>query len=134
MRSLESARPTDRVAAGPHRRDQSRGARGAWLVLGLMAGTSCAVLVSPWLLWAWVLPDLGVLLGGLNVLDESGGLTRAGAMGYNSTHSLVGPLVLSGVAALVGGPWVWGLVSLWICHIGLDRALGYTLKSVPARG
>lgn len=54
---------------------------------------------------------------------------RAGAIAYNLTHSLIGPLALALVALTVQA--AGGLLApavIWIAHIGIDRALGYGLK------
>ena len=105
--------------------------RAAWAALGLLATVTCCVVASPWLLLAWLVPDLGVLAGGMRLVDERGQLTRRAALGYNATHSLVGPALLGAVALLLGSPFLGGLLALWVSHIGIDRALGYTLKTVP---
>jgi hypothetical protein len=108
------------------------GARVAWAVLGVAAGVACVVVGSPWLLLAWLVPDLGVLAGGWRVVDGHGRLTRSAAIGYNLTHALPGPGVLALLAALTATATTWAVVALWLCHIGVDRALGYSLKPVPA--
>ena len=105
--------------------------RVVWAALGIASGVACVALGSPWLLLAWIVPDLGVLAGGMRMIDDQGRLTRRAAVGYNTTHALVGPLVLAGVAALAASTALWAVVALWVCHIGVDRALGYTLKPVP---
>ena len=59
---------------------------------------------------------------------------RAGAFGYNATHSEIGPASL-GVAALLAHAAPVGCVALiWAAHIGFDRALGYGLKSTAGFG
>jgi len=59
---------------------------------------------------------------------------RAGALAYNATHSLAGP-VLAGLAALALPSAAWGAVALvWLAHIGFDRALGYGLKYAQGFG
>lgn len=53
---------------------------------------------------------------------------RAGAWAYNWTHSYVGPLLVG----LLGAPWhplCLPVAVIWVAHIGMDRALGYGLKS-----
>ncbi|MFC5381811.1 DUF4260 family protein [Aquipuribacter nitratireducens] len=116
-------------------------ARLAWAAVGLAAGGASVALGSPWLLLAWLVPDLGVLAGGWRVVDAAGRLTRRAALGYNAAHSLVGPALLAAVAALVAAPtggagaasWLAAVAALWLCHIGVDRALGYRLRPVPPR-
>ena len=107
--------------------------RLGWGTLGVAAGVATVLLGAPWLLLAWLAPDLGVLAGGVRIVDEQGRLRRRAAIGYNTTHSLLGPLVLAAIALVATAPGVGALVALWVCHIGVDRALGYTLKPVPAR-
>jgi hypothetical protein len=55
---------------------------------------------------------------------------RAGAVAYNTAHSLVGPLVLAAVGlVLPAAPSLaLPLALVWLAHIELDRALGYGLK------
>ncbi|TQV69176.1 DUF4260 domain-containing protein [Aliiroseovarius halocynthiae] len=53
---------------------------------------------------------------------------HVGAWCYNLAHTYLIPMLLAILAAL--GPadlWVMGVV--WLGHIGLDRAVGYGLKS-----
>jgi hypothetical protein len=107
--------------------------RLTWAVVGIAAGVACVALGSPWLLLAWLAPDLGVHDAGAAGEDAEGRLTRRSALGYNATHALAGPGMLAVVAVLTAAPLTWALVGLWLCHIGVDRALGYTLKPVPAR-
>ena len=83
--------------------------RAVWLVLGVAAGAAAALLASPWLLLLWLVPDLG-FLGGMR--------------GYNALHVLAGPALLA-AAGVVLGPLVLALAALWLCHIAIDRALGY---------
>lgn len=80
---------------------------------------------SWWLLGALILvPDLSMLgyLAG----------PRTGAMVYNAAHSYLGPALLGGFAYALGAPLAGAVALIWVAHIGLDRALGYGLKS--ARG
>ena len=53
---------------------------------------------------------------------------RLGAAVYNLGHTLVGPTALL-AWWLFGGPTtVLALGSIWLAHIGMDRAFGYGLK------
>ena len=54
---------------------------------------------------------------------------RLGALIYNIVHSFITPSVLVIVYVYAGNHVMLGLISLWFAHIGLDRALGYGLKS-----
>lgn len=53
---------------------------------------------------------------------------RIGALAYNTTHALVGPLLLLalGIAGDARPLLAAGLI--WIAHVGFDRMLGYGLK------
>jgi hypothetical protein len=54
---------------------------------------------------------------------------RAGAVAYNTAHSLVGPLALAAVGlVLPTATLALPLALVWLAHIELDRALGYGLK------
>lgn len=75
-------------------------------------------------LWLFLLlalsPDLSMVgfLGG----------PATGAVAYNAAHTFVVPLVI-GVASLWADVHLGILVaSVWVAHIGADRALGYGLK------
>lgn len=100
-----------------------------WLRLeGLAAfGVAATVYAHLGLGWWWFValflaPDLSMLgyLGG----------TRAGALAYNLAHTYVGALLL---VALAAATWPHRALAaaglIWCAHIGLDRALGYGLKS-----
>jgi len=75
-----------------------------------------------WLLLAglFLAPDLSMLayLAG----------PRRGAMAYNAVHTYVAPGLLAGAMALRLLPVFWQAPLIWLCHIGLDRALGFGLK------
>ena len=81
-----------------------------------------------WLVFAvlFLVPDLsffGYLAG-----------PRIGGLVYNLAHSLIGPLVLAGAGLVMGHSLVTGIALIWLAHIGLDRMLGYGLKSSEAFG
>jgi len=76
-----------------------------------------------WWLFAVLLlsPDLFML-----------GYTRNAAWGaaiYNLVHTVTGPLLLLGIALAVGAQGCIPYALIWLAHIGMDRALGYGLKS-----
>lgn len=91
----------------------------AWLALAVFAFEA-----SSWSWWWFVAlllaPDLSMV----------GYLTgpRLGAVGYNLGHAVVGPLAM--IAAWFAGAPSGFLAggSIWLGHIGMDRALGYGLK------
>lgn len=54
---------------------------------------------------------------------------RVGAHVYNLGHSLIGPAALLAAASYLNN-WLGIAVSIiWVAHIGMDRALGYGLKT-----
>lgn len=55
---------------------------------------------------------------------------RAGRAAYNAAHSYVGPLVLGVVGPILAGTTLPASLALvWAAHLGLDRALGFGLKT-----
>lgn len=106
------------------------GVRGLWLLGGILSLVAGVVVGSPWLLLAWLAPDLGVLAGGRGLVDQHGRLSTRAAVGYNATHMLVGPCLLAGAAALTSSALLWALALLWTSHIAVDRGLGYGLRPV----
>jgi hypothetical protein len=76
-----------------------------------------------WLLFALLLllPDLS-MVGYLR--NE-----RLGARLYNLFHSYSLPLALAGAGVLMERRLLVALALIWTAHIGLDRMLGYGLKS-----
>ena len=53
---------------------------------------------------------------------------RIGALAYNATHALVGPLLLLMLGAASGVRPLLAAGLVWIAHVGFDRMLGYGLK------
>jgi hypothetical protein len=53
---------------------------------------------------------------------------RTGSVVYNLAHTYVLPLLLVGLALLVGSSLLLLLAFIWLAHLGLDRMLGYGLK------
>lgn len=53
---------------------------------------------------------------------------RAGAIIYNAAHSYMAPMTLMVTGFAVGSPLVLSIATIWLAHIGIDRALGYGLK------
>ena len=98
------------------------------LALFLFAVFFYRELQQGWLMFAllFLVPDLSMLGYLAN--------PRAGALLYNAFHTYVGPVVLILGATTIGVSQGWPLEnvfvagSIWLAHIGLDRALGYGLK------
>ena len=53
---------------------------------------------------------------------------KPGSIAYNIFHTTIGPLLLAIYGVLFGELFAQVLASVWLAHIGLDRALGYGLK------
>ena len=53
---------------------------------------------------------------------------RIGALAYNATHALLGPLALLAFGVANGERAVLAAGLIWIAHVGFDRMLGYGLK------
>jgi hypothetical protein len=89
-------------------------------LFGLMAFAATG---ESWWLFAAVimLPDLSVVayLAG----------PRIGAALYNACHTTIGPAILAAVALHLGAIMWAAVAAAWFVHIGVDRALGYGLKS-----
>jgi hypothetical protein len=56
--------------------------------------------------------------------------TRIGAYCYNTMHAEVGPLILGLTGFILNSPLAVVLATIWICHVGFDRMLGFGLKYV----
>ena len=76
----------------------------------------------------WLFVALLFLVPDLSLLLFVRGTNATAVTVYNVVHSYVLPLLL-GIAAAQSHNVAFGEVSLiWICHISLDRMLGYGLK------
>jgi hypothetical protein len=110
--------------------------RLGWLALGLVAAVLTVIQVSGHGTGALVLavalavaPDLAMLIGASRRLAH-GQLAPTAVPFYNAAHRLWGPLAL--LAA--GGAWPGSAVLLagglaWLAHVGLDRGLGFGLRT-----
>lgn len=77
---------------------------------------------TSWTLFAilFLVPDLsliGYLFG-----------SKAGAISYNTAHSIIGPTICIGVSILTDHHTQMAVGLIWSAHIGFDRSLGYGLK------
>ena len=59
---------------------------------------------------------------------------KPGAMAYNAAHFTVVPIALMGISLALAMPHLSSIATIWLAHIGLDRALGYGLKYVTGFG
>lgn len=54
---------------------------------------------------------------------------RVGAIGYNLVHTTALPALLAAAALAMSSPVALAVAAVWLAHIGIDRALGYGLKT-----
>jgi hypothetical protein len=109
------------------------GGSRVWLRLEGAAVFAGSVLIFGQQQASWWLFAAAFLAPDLSMLGYLAGPVT-GAWSYNLVHSYVGPIALALLAVVVGLPALlpWALV--WFAHIGLDRTLGYGLKSPSAFG
>ena len=90
--------------------------------LALVAVLAYTRLGAPWWLFAVfiLVPDLS-MAGYL-------ACTRIGSIAYNAFHVTLGPLVLALLGFLLPQFDLLSVALVWLCHIGIDRALGFGLK------
>jgi hypothetical protein len=98
---------------------------------GVVAAVAVVVTVAAGYAWWWLLALF--LLFDLSMLGYLRG-PRWGAWCYNVGHSYALPALLGAVAvtaAVLDTPidWLGVLAIAWVFHIGVDRALGYGLKT-----
>jgi hypothetical protein len=97
---------------------------------GLAFATLSAILYGhlgeKWWIFAvlWLVPDLGMFgyIAG----------PRWGAYCYNAMHTYIPAVALGAISLLFHHPALLPYALIWVNHIGVDRLLGYGLKS--ARG
>lgn len=53
---------------------------------------------------------------------------RSGAIVYNAAHSYMLPVALMTLGFALPEPLTLSIATIWLAHIGIDRALGYGLK------
>lgn len=90
--------------------------------IGLAAIFTYAGLEQSWTQFAifFLVPDLAMLGYAFG--------PRVGAIAYNAMHSYIGPAAIGMISWLSGGSEAYALATIWVAHIGLDRAIGYGLK------
>jgi hypothetical protein len=92
--------------------------------LALFAGMAVLYALSggSWWLFAilFLVPDLSfaAYLAG----------SKVGAIVYNGAHSYIAPIALMFTGFGTAEPMLLRIATIWLAHIGLDRALGYGLK------
>ena len=53
---------------------------------------------------------------------------RVSAFSYNVFHTYASPAMLALAGFLAGENLLLAIAAIWVCHIGLDRTIGYGLK------
>jgi hypothetical protein len=76
---------------------------------------------------SWWLFAILLLSPDLSALGYLAG-PRIGALCYNLAHTYTLPAALIGVGWATGTPPALAFGSIWLCHIGMDRVVGYGLK------
>jgi hypothetical protein len=112
----------------------SLGPSQVWLLrleglgIALLSAILYARTGASWWLFAalWLVPDLGMLgyLAG----------PRWGAIVYNMAHWELLPALLAAGGLLLPAPYLLPSALIWFNHIGVDRLLGYGLKSSTSFG
>ena len=92
------------------------------LALFLAACALYDVWGGPW--WLFIVLFLAPDLSFLAYLIGA----KPGAIAYNTVHITVVPITLMGIGFALAMPYVTSIATIWLAHIGLDRALGYGLK------
>jgi hypothetical protein len=98
--------------------------------LTLLAGMTLLYALSGGSWWIYAIlflaPDLsfaGYLAG-----------PRIGAIVYNAAHSYLAPMALMTAGFALASPLALSIATIWLAHIGFDRALGYGLKYAAGFG
>jgi hypothetical protein len=76
----------------------------------------------------WLMLALLILAPDIAMLGYLGG-KRAGAFAYNFAHTTSLPLALLGIGWITEQQLAVLTALIWLAHIGLDRAIGYGLKT-----
>lgn len=102
--------------------------RLAVLAAGLAAQAGAVVLVGPWALALWLVPDVALLAGLSRDSNAAGRLAPRAVPLYNAVHALPGPLVAVAAGALAS-PALLAVGLVWLSHVLVDRAAGYGLRA-----
>ena len=76
---------------------------------------------------SWLLFAVLILAPDLFMLGYLAGV-RIGAACYNFVHTYLTPAALIAISFLTAKPILLPLATIWICHIGFDRMIGFGLK------
>jgi len=88
-----------------------------------------ASMVLIYALWggSWWIFVLLLLLPDISLAAYLAG-PGTGAIIYNAAHSTLLPAALAALGLALGQPLMVSLATIWLAHIGMDRAVGYGLK------
>jgi hypothetical protein len=102
---------------------------GIRTLLRLEGLTLFAAMIALYVLWGgpWWLFAVLFLAPDLSFAAYLAG-PRIGALVYNAAHATLAPAALMAFGFLFGDPLTPRLATIWLAHIGIDRALGYGLK------
>lgn len=130
MTSLSDARPAPVPETSVPKTPAFGAAAGQPLLLLRLEGGAAfvAALLAYWTLGAsWLLFAALILAPDLSMLGYLAG-PRVGALAYNLAHTSVAPALLGLFAVTTASTVGLAVATIWVAHIGLDRALGYGLK------
>ena len=95
--------------------------------LGIASAVIAAMIGSPWVLLAWLVPDLA-LVAGMGPGLQPGRLHPRAVPAYNALHSLLGPIAVAAAGALLSVE-VLAIGLVWLSHVLMDRSIGYGLRT-----
>ncbi|MEP6835958.1 MAG: DUF4260 domain-containing protein [Gemmatimonas sp.] len=103
----------------------------SWLRLEALTVTVAGLMVWAGMGGGWARFALLLLVPDLSLIGYVWG-PRVGAALYNVAHSYALPLMIGVIGGALDHRALVLTSSLWITHIGIDRALGYGLKYATA--
>jgi uncharacterized protein DUF4260 len=68
-----------------------------------------------------------ILVPDLSAIGYVGG-SKLGSWVYDLAHTYVGPAILAVIGYFIHEPMTMAIATVWFCHIGVDRLIGYGLK------
>jgi hypothetical protein len=88
-----------------------------------------AAMLAVYALWggSWWIFAVLFLLPDLSFAAYLAG-SGTGAIVYNAAHSTVLPVALMALSLAFPEPVIRSIATIWLAHIGMDRAVGYGLK------
>jgi hypothetical protein len=103
-------------------------ARVAVLTAGLAALVGAVLLIGPWALPLWLVPDITLLAGISREANAAGRIAPRAVPLYDAVHALPGPVAFVALGVL-SSPDVLALGLVWLSHVLVDRAAGYGLRA-----